>query len=84
MKRDRVHVQAPALVLAGIAFTAPALAGPPFRTDDPVPVTYRQGEAYAFSSGTHDVDGWSGVGPAIELIRYPAPDAVASGDAHGL
>jgi hypothetical protein len=54
--------------------TAEIPAGPPFRTDDPVPVGYRQGEAYLFSTGTRDNGGTSGVGPAVELNYGPLPD----------
>lgn len=76
MKRDCVQVCASLLTrIALAAAVAPALAGPPFRTDDPVPVPHRAGEAYVFSSGTHDVDGWSGVGPAFELNYGILPEA---------
>lgn len=44
-----------------------AIAGPPFRTDDPEPVDYRHWEFYAFSSGTHKSGDTSGVGPAVEF-----------------
>jgi len=65
------RVQVPACVhaWAGIALAAAVttvLAGPPFRTDDPLPVPHRQGEAYLFSGGTRDAGGWGGVGPAFE------------------
>ena len=42
-------------------------AGPPFKTDDPIPVPYLHGELYLFSTGVFDADGKSGVGPAIEF-----------------
>ncbi len=42
-------------------------AGPPFRTDDPIPVPYLHGELYIFSTGVFDASGKSGVGPAIEF-----------------
>ncbi len=42
-------------------------AGPPFRTDDPIPVPYSHGELYLFSSGTIDATGTSGIGPAVEF-----------------
>ncbi len=44
-----------------------AIAGPPFRTDDPEPVEYQHWEFYTFSSGTHVSGDTSGVGPAIEF-----------------
>ncbi|MCG6881892.1 MAG: transporter [Deltaproteobacteria bacterium] len=54
--------------------TAVALAGPPFRTDDPVPIGYRHSEVYLFSTGTRDDRGTSGVGPAVELNYGFQPD----------
>lgn len=42
-------------------------AGPPFRTDDPIPVPYLHGELYLFSTGTIDATGTSGIGPAVEF-----------------
>jgi hypothetical protein len=53
---------------------ATGFAGPPFRTDDPVPVETRRGEVYFFSTGTHDAQGTNGVGPALELNYGPLPD----------
>lgn len=44
-----------------------AFAGPPFRTDDPVPVPFRHGEVYLFSTGVFDQSGAAGVGPAVEF-----------------
>jgi hypothetical protein len=46
---------------------ASAFAGPPFRTDDPIPVGYHHGEIYLFSTGTHDAEGTSGVAPSVEF-----------------
>jgi hypothetical protein len=42
-------------------------AGPPFRTDDPIPIGYHHGEIYVFSSGVSDAGGFAGVGPAVEF-----------------
>ncbi len=53
---------------------AVVLAGPPFRTDDPVPVGYHHGEVYLFSTGTHEAGGTSGIGPAVEFNYGPLPD----------
>jgi hypothetical protein len=53
---------------------AGAFAGPPFRTDDPVPVDYHHGEIYLFSTGTHDAGGTSGLGPAVEFNYGILPD----------
>jgi len=51
-------------------------AGPPFRTDDPVPVGYRQGEVYLFSAGTRETGGTNGVGPAVEFNYGPLPETM--------
>lgn len=47
------------------------LAGPPFRTDDPIPIGYRHAEFYLFSAGITDAGGLSGIGPAVE-VNYGA------------
>jgi hypothetical protein len=44
-----------------------AIAGPPFRTDDPEPVDYKHWEFYTFTTGTHVSGDTSGVGPAFEF-----------------
>jgi subtilisin family serine protease len=51
-----------------------AIAGPPFRTDDPEPVDYGHYEFYNFFSGTHVTGDRSGVGPAFELNYGLIPD----------
>ncbi|MGH8155734.1 MAG: hypothetical protein ACREP0_10970 [Rhodanobacteraceae bacterium] len=56
-----------------LAVNAPAIAGPPFLTDDPVPVPYRHNEFYIFGTLDH-ADGSSAIaGPAIEYNRGVAP-----------
>lgn len=40
-----------------------ALAGPPFRTDDPGVVDYQHWEFYTFTTGTHVTDDTSGALP---------------------
>lgn len=50
------------LLTASVSF-----AGPPFRTDDPIPVPYKHGELYLFTTGVIDGTGESGVGPAVEF-----------------
>ena len=47
--------------------TSNILAGPPFRTDDPIPVPYLHGELYVFSTGVFDASDKSGVDPAMEF-----------------
>lgn len=58
------------------ASISPAWAGPPFLTDDPVPVGYRHNEFYIFST----YDGTSGArsvqGPAIEYNRGVFPQVM--------
>src|ERR1035437_1070892 len=59
-------------VMAGWCFAVvslpiSAIAGPPFRTDDPEPVDYTHWEFYTFTSGTHISGDTSGVGPAFEF-----------------
>lgn len=56
-----------AIVSISIILSENLLAGPPFRTDDPVPVLFRHGEFYLFSSATLDATGTSGIGPAVEF-----------------
>lgn len=55
---------------------AAALAGPPFRTDDPEPVDYKHWEFYTFTTGTHVTDDTSGVGPAWEFNYGVFPNAM--------
>ena len=50
-----------------ILFIAKVFAGPPFRTDDPIPVSFMHGELYLFSTGVFDGSGKSGIGPAVEF-----------------
>jgi len=50
------------------------MAGPPYMTDDPDPVSYHHWEFYTFASGDK-VDGFNTVqGPAIELNNGVAPN----------
>jgi hypothetical protein len=41
--------------------------GPPWRTDDPIPVDFGQHELYLFSTGVTDAGGINGIGPAVEF-----------------
>ena len=50
-----------------LTFNKCIFAGPPFRTDDPIPVSFFHGELYLFSTGIFDAAGSSGIGPAIEF-----------------
>ena len=40
-----------------LAFARPAVAGPPYVSDDPEPTDYKHWEIYTFSSGTATRDG---------------------------
>ena len=56
------------------ASVAGAHAGPPFRTDDPVPVDYQHWEVYGFSTATHVEGDTSGTLPGVELNYGVLPD----------
>ena len=60
MKPIRSSLAALAMLAASV--TPPALAGPPYVSDDPEPTDYRHFEIYAFTSGTRTIDGTSGQG----------------------
>jgi len=49
-------------------------AGPPFMTDDPEPIGYRQSEAYLFSTMDKGPGGRTAMAPAFEFNYGPAPD----------
>jgi len=51
-----------------------ALAGPPFRTDDPVPVAYGHYELYTAAIGTHVKGDTSGGLPSVELTYGLIPN----------
>src|SRR4030088_2359754 len=64
------------IVVAMFALARPAVAGPPYVSDDPEPTDYKHFEIYTFSSGTAtrgDIGGASGVdftygaAPALQL-----------------
>ncbi|MGZ3287214.1 MAG: transporter [Xanthobacteraceae bacterium] len=52
-----------------------AMAGPPFRTDDPEPVDYQHYELYTLSTGVRNAVDASGVSPALEFNYGFAPNA---------
>jgi len=62
------------LFAAGLAVTHAAMAGPPFRTDDPEPVPYHHWEVYIFSTATAVAGDTAGVGPAVEVNYGPLPN----------
>ncbi len=59
-----IAVTALAIVLGS---TGMAVAGPPFRTDDPEPVEFQHFEIDMFSLGTKTNGGWSGILPGAEV-----------------
>ncbi len=64
-----------AILCALVAFATanPALAGPPFITDDPEPVDLGHWEVYAFSAGASGRGDTTGLGPSIEVNYGAAP-----------
>lgn len=61
-------------VLALLGLAAPALAGPPFQTDDPQPVDFHHYEAYAFGTFDHTHGGTGAQFPAFEFNVGAAPN----------
>jgi len=59
------------LIIAVVVGRITAIAGPPFRTDDPIPVGFRHGEIYSFSAAVADASGINGIGPAFEFNYGP-------------
>jgi hypothetical protein len=53
---------------------APATAGPPFRTDDPIPVEPGHWEIFTFSSATHVRSGTNGTLAGVDANYGAAPD----------
>jgi hypothetical protein len=70
MKRAFVCAAAVTLLLAATTSSA----GPPYATDDPEPVAYRQWELYLASQHFRDKDGWSGTAPHFEANYGVIPD----------
>jgi hypothetical protein len=62
------------LFALGLFAASDATAGPPFRTDDPVPVAFRHYEFYAFSTGTLETDDVNGALPGFELTYGLIPN----------
>ena len=63
-----------ALVVLALSVSAPALAGPPFQTDDPEPIDFRNYEFYTFASSDGTPIETDTVGPAIEFNWGAAPN----------
>jgi len=77
-RKGEAHLPIAAAMMLGLAGLAPplALAGPPFRTDDPVPVDYQHGELYLFATGTQAKGTNEGVAPGIEANYGFMPNAM--------
>ena len=56
-----------AMIWAAAFIPVPAIAGPPFQTDDPEPVGYKHWEIYLASQFRHDKDGDSATLPHVEI-----------------
>ncbi len=65
-------------VLAALALLPlqSAWSGPPFFTDDPVPLDYRHSEGYVFSTFASGPDGKEIAAPAFEYNHSPAPEVM--------
>jgi hypothetical protein len=61
-------------LLSSLVINVTVFAGPPFKTDDPIPVPFMHGEVYLFSTGVFDGSGSNGVGPAVEVNYGPFPN----------
>ncbi len=63
-----------AVFLALVVISSPAMAGPPFITDDPEPVDYEHGEINFFSQATTTRSGTSGIMPGVDANYGLLPD----------
>lgn len=62
------------LAVVSLSLAGAAYAGPPFLTDDPEPVELHHWEFYLATQQYHNVDGWSGTSPHIEINYGVLPD----------
>jgi hypothetical protein len=77
MKATTVHQKfttCSTITLTLLSMTLPAMAGPPFATDDPIPVEYHHSEFYVASQLTKTADGTEGTLPMIEYNYGAAPN----------
>ena len=65
---------ATAIVFSLTYLALPALAGPPFITDDPEPAEYKHHEFYVATQQVKTVDGKAGTAPHVEYNYGVAPD----------
>jgi len=59
------------LVALFFCWSTPAMAGPPYATDDPEPVEFRHWEIYVASQASRTPNGWSGTLPFLD-VNYGA------------
>lgn len=64
-----------AVILVLALSSSPAMAGPPFMTDDPAPVDYKHSEFYIFSTYDKSKDGKDSAIPAFEFNYGALPNA---------
>src|ERR1700676_2508584 len=62
------------IVVAMAALARPALAGPPYVSDDPQPTDYKHFEIYTFSSGTATRGDVGGGASGVDFNYGAAPD----------
>lgn len=62
-----IKLVASIIVITILALAGPAWAGPPFLTDDPIPVDLHHWEFYIFSAGDRTSSSNSVTGPAVEI-----------------
>lgn len=74
MNCNRKFIAWPAAISALVFTAGPAMAGPPFMTDDPEPVEYQHNEFYIASQQTRTANGTTGTLPHIEYNYGAAPD----------
>lgn len=63
-----------ALACAVACLSTAALAGPPFQTDDPEPVEYKNYEFYTFGTADHTAGETDTAGPAVEFNWGAVPN----------
>jgi hypothetical protein len=71
---ERVSARLAALAAVLCAAAPCAIAGPPFRTDDPEPVDYQHWEVYGFSQATQVKGDTAGMLPAVEVNYGALPE----------
>lgn len=73
-RRWRAGARTAALLAGSLLASGAAVAGPPFRTDDPIPVDYQHWEIYGFSTATGIRGDTSGTLPGLEVNYGAVPN----------